>query len=156
MLYIPLKFVRYLFLEQLCTLGKSQGKVNDHISYWLCSNGSLFGQTLARWNIGLSWYNHPSTQACNVSHASLCSSQSMLLFLLQFLLRGPNVFNNVLSRWCLLTAAKNFQTVGAEVKCFMKYFAIYGYIGQCKQPFMLTKPSILKVFFFPQRITQYS
>lgn len=74
---------------------------------------------------------HQSTHVNNGSHGALCSSQCILvLFMLQFSLPGPNVFNNHLLRGCLLTAAKDFPAVRAEVKCFMKHFAIYGCIGQ--------------------------
>lgn len=147
------KICKHLFLGTTLHPGKVSGKVNDHISHWLCSNDALFGQIhMQNWIVGLSWYNHQSRQACNISHASLCSSKSKLLFILQFFLHGPHVFNNVLLR-CLLTAAENFPAVSAEVKCSMRYFAIYGYIGQCKQPFMLTKPSVLQVFFLSQSYT---
>lgn len=72
-----------------------------------------------------------STQVNNGSRAPLCSSQCILvLFMLQFLLHGPNILNNHLLRSCLLTAAKDFPSVRAEVKCFMKHFAICGYTGQ--------------------------
>lgn len=146
------------FSEQLCTLGKPQGKVNARISHWLCSNGASFGQIpMQDWMLLNSWIEllqSSEYKACNVSHAPLCSSRSMIQFLLQFFLHGPDIFNNILSRWCLLSAAENFPSVRAEVKCFMKYFAIYGYIGQCKQPFMLTNPqSYTFSFFFPRAYT---
>jgi len=61
----------------------------------------------------------------------LCSSQCILVqFMLQFCLCSPKIPNNHLWRGCLPTAAKDFPAVRAEVKGFMKHFAIYGYMGQ--------------------------
>lgn len=62
---------------------------------------------------------HQSTQVNNSSHASLCSSQCILvLFMLQFLLHGPNVFKNHLLRRCLgFSSSKSWVEVLYEALC---------------------------------------